>query len=119
MNSQWTDALISGSLKTPAAASSCHCGEGRRMEFLFSVRVTENVWTNVRYIWGLSSYQLFDVRVCTSSSFIPVQCSSSYQFNVPVVRCSSSYQFEDDWIQEKGKEVFRRRNCEKQEENEF
>ena len=57
--SQWTDALILGSLKTPVAASSCHCGEGRRMEFLFSAK------TDGRRTFG----RLFDisgVRVLTN-----------------------------------------------------
>ena len=74
--SQWTDALILGSLKTPTAASSCHCGEGRRMEFLFSAKTDRRrALDDCSIDLDFEFLQVFDVRVNTSSKgfkFLPV-----------------------------------------------
>ena len=77
------------------------------MEFLFSARVTEGECLDDCSIYlGFEFLPVFSDRVHTSSMY--------QLFNVQVHTSSMR-----TLIQEREKEIFRRGNCEKQEENEF
>ena len=92
--------------------------------------------SGVRVCTSCLMFEFIPVRVHTSLMFmfIPVQCTSCSMFEFIPVQCtsgsssSSMDQLFDvrvhtssmgTWIQEKEKEVLRRRSYKKQEENEF